>query len=199
VEELLERARRGDSRAVIMLIASQREKLERFVAPQLDRRLAGRIDAADVVQDVLLEATTRFDKYLAQQPPMPFSNWICQLARDRVKDEHKRHHARIRDIKRESRKAFYGESDDSQAPDFAAEGTSPSSYVGRKEIRERLHALMEQLNDADRVVLQMRFFDQIPVQKICEHLRLSDDAVRLRQLRGIRHLRVLLQSLSVDS
>jgi RNA polymerase sigma-70 factor (ECF subfamily) len=54
-EELLERARRGDDGARDQLLVRQRERLRRFVAVRFDRRLTGRLDPSDVVQEVLAE------------------------------------------------------------------------------------------------------------------------------------------------
>jgi len=55
-EERLLRAARGDRQALDELLAAHRSRLRQIVAVRLDKRLASRIDASDVVQDSLLEA-----------------------------------------------------------------------------------------------------------------------------------------------
>src|SRR5437764_367480 len=62
--DLLERAKAGDSAAVNDLLERHREVLNRAIALRLDPALARRVDASDIVQDVLLEANQRLRAYL---------------------------------------------------------------------------------------------------------------------------------------
>ena len=66
-EELLDQARQGDADAVERLLTVHREPLRRMIDLRLDPALAARVDASDIVQDVLLEAHRR----LAGLPPQP--------------------------------------------------------------------------------------------------------------------------------
>ena len=50
-EELLDAARNGDEGALAVLVERHRDRLERMVRLRMDRRLQGRVDPADVVQD----------------------------------------------------------------------------------------------------------------------------------------------------
>ena len=63
-DDLLARAARGERAAFDELFARHRDRLGRAVALRLDRRLAARVDASDVVQDVCLEAFRRLPDYL---------------------------------------------------------------------------------------------------------------------------------------
>src|SRR5262249_51036075 len=58
-QELLEQARQGDAGAVERLLTTHREPLRRMIGLRLDPALAARVDASDIVQDVLLEAHRR--------------------------------------------------------------------------------------------------------------------------------------------
>src|SRR5437016_890751 len=81
-QELLDQARRGDARVVERLLADHRAPLRRMIELRLDRALARRVDASDIVQDVLLEASRRLHDYL-RDPAMPFHLWLRHIARDR--------------------------------------------------------------------------------------------------------------------
>ncbi len=48
---LLEQAARGDPRALGTLLTRHGDRLRRMVALRMDRRLQGRIDASDVIQE----------------------------------------------------------------------------------------------------------------------------------------------------
>ena len=100
-EELLTRARKGESAAVDTLLQQHREPLRRMISMRLDPALAARVDASDVVQDVLLEASRRRKDYL-RDPCMPFHLWLRHLARDHIIDAYRRHRlAQRRSLDRE--------------------------------------------------------------------------------------------------
>jgi DNA-directed RNA polymerase specialized sigma24 family protein len=72
---MLEHAASEDRSAIDRLLASHREPLLRMIAVRLDRSLARREDASDVVQGVLLQASRRLAEYL-RHPPMRFQLWL---------------------------------------------------------------------------------------------------------------------------
>ena len=80
-QELLDQAQRGEQDAVERLLAGHREPLRRMISLRLDPALVGRVDASDVVQEVLLEASRRLRDYL-RDPVMPFHLWLRHLARE---------------------------------------------------------------------------------------------------------------------
>src|SRR3954468_521881 len=88
--DLLAPAAAGDPAALDALFARHRGRLGRAVALRLDRRLAARVDASDVVQDAGLEAYRRLPDYL-QRPDMPLDMWLLWLAREQVLMTHRRH------------------------------------------------------------------------------------------------------------
>jgi RNA polymerase sigma-70 factor, ECF subfamily len=57
--QLLEQAAQGDPQGLGTLLARHGDRLRRMVALRLDRRLQGRIDPSDVIQEAYLEASVR--------------------------------------------------------------------------------------------------------------------------------------------
>jgi RNA polymerase sigma-70 factor (ECF subfamily) len=102
-QELLARARDGQADAVNQLLARHREALRRMIDLRMDRMIQRRVDASDIVQEVLVEANRRLDEYLhSKEPVMPFHLWLRHMARDRLIDAHRRHRrAARRSIDRE--------------------------------------------------------------------------------------------------
>src|SRR2546423_7000619 len=82
-DDLLGRAHGGDPQALGGLFELYRERLRLLVRLRLDRRLQGRIDPSDVIQDAYLEAADRFPDYL-HQPDMPFFLWLRFLTAQRL-------------------------------------------------------------------------------------------------------------------
>src|SRR5881227_3564966 len=95
--DLLRRAAAGDQQALATLFARYRDRLRKTVRLRLDRRLSGRVDSSDVLQDVYLDVARRFPEY-AGSPTVPFYIWLRALTGQRLVDLH-RHHlgAQMRD------------------------------------------------------------------------------------------------------
>lgn len=82
-ELLLASAAQGNTAACQALLARHRQRLRQVVALRLDRRLAARVDASDVVQEALAEAAQKLPEYLDRRP-LPFYPWLRQLALERL-------------------------------------------------------------------------------------------------------------------
>ena len=57
--ELRRRIERGDEAALLELFTRHRDRLKRMVKLRLDRRLQGRIDASDVLQEASIDVVRR--------------------------------------------------------------------------------------------------------------------------------------------
>src|SRR6516165_12523924 len=100
-EELLDAARSGDEDALAVLVERYRDRLERMVALRMDRRLQGRVDPADVVQEAYLAVRGKFPHYSAD-PCVPFFVWLRLEVGQKLVDVHRRHlGTRMRDAGQE--------------------------------------------------------------------------------------------------
>src|SRR5436309_1763308 len=90
LDDLLRRAEAGDEQARADLFALHRPRLRAMVRLRLDRRLAGRIDPSDVVQEAYLDFARRLPEFLADQS-VPFFLWLRGLTGQRLVDLHRRH------------------------------------------------------------------------------------------------------------
>jgi RNA polymerase sigma-70 factor (ECF subfamily) len=194
-QQLLRDAGGGNSDAVNRLMDRHRAALRHMVEMRLDRALAGRVDASDVVQDVLLEAHGRLDDFIAN-PSMPFHLWLRQLAKDQIIDMHRRHRAaKRRSVDREQR-LHAPEYADRSSIDLANllkdQELTPAAATIRKEIEGRFLAALEQLGDDDREMILMRHFEHLGNSEAATALGLSPAAAGMRYLRALRRLRAIL-------
>ena len=98
---LLRRAAQGDQAAWGALLVRSRGRLRRMVALRLDRRLQGRVDPSDIIQEPYIDASARLAEY-ARQPDMPFFLWLRFLTGQRLVRVHRQHlGAEMRDVARE--------------------------------------------------------------------------------------------------
>jgi RNA polymerase sigma-70 factor (ECF subfamily) len=200
-DALLQRAVRGDESAVADLLTRHRSRLRQMVAVRLDPRLASRIDASDVVQDVLLQASQALERYVRDRP-LPFYPWLRQLARQRLHDLHVQHVlAQKRSTAREV-SAGTALSDDSVMKlvrEVAASDTSPSRQLFREELRCQVQEALSRMSDSDREVLIMRYLERLSAQEIAAIIGVSASAVSMRHLRALRRLRGLLRDALGDT
>src|SRR5262245_55495177 len=154
--ELLRRAMAGDQSALAELFARYRDRLRKMVRLRLDRRMAGRVDTSDVLQDAYLDVARRFPEYAAA-PRVPFYLWLRALTGQRLVDLH-RHHlgARMRYAGQEVslyRGALPQASSASLAQQLLAGLTSPTQAAVRAEMQVRLQEALNSMDALDREVV----------------------------------------------
>jgi RNA polymerase sigma-70 factor (ECF subfamily) len=171
-----------------------------MIQARMDQKLARRVDASDVVQDVLLEASQRLADYI-RDPKLPFGLWIRQMAQDRIIDLHRRHRvARRRSLDREQQRP--GAAADKSSLELMAQlrdpELTPAAATLRKELHERFVEAIDRLEDEDREILLMRHFEQLTNSQAAELLGLSQPAAGMRHLRALRRLREVLGETAED-
>ena len=182
------------------VVEQARARLLRTVELRIDRRLRGRLDAEDGVQDTLAEATRRLPEWLAGEG-LPLSLWLRLLALQRL-TQLRRHHldAALRAAGRESSLDEPTAGDDSSrtlAEALAESGVLTASGVASNaELSQRLHAALAQLKPEDREVLLLRHFEQLSNGEVAALLHLSAPGASLRYLRAGKRLREVLGSFS---
>src|SRR5437660_677251 len=148
-QDLLDQVRQGEPAAVERLLTAHREPLRRMIDLRLDPALAARLDASDIVQDVLLEAHRRLSEYL-RNPVMPFRLWLRHIAKDHVIDAHRRHRAaQRRSLDREQPLVPAVLADHSSA-ELAAQlldhERTPASAAIQRELQRRLDSAIAALD-----------------------------------------------------
>src|SRR6476661_6636456 len=88
---LLPRALTGDEPALAALFDGHRERLRRMIRLRLDRRLAGRVDSSDVLQEAYLDVRKRIAEYARDPMAMPFHLWLRLIAGQKLTDVHRFH------------------------------------------------------------------------------------------------------------
>jgi RNA polymerase sigma-70 factor (ECF subfamily) len=193
-QELLTKAKQGEPAAVDQLLARHREPVRRMIDMRLDRAIARRVDASDIAQEVLLEASRRLRDYL-RQPDLPFHLWLRHIARDHLIDAHRRHRvAKRRTVDRE-RPIQSGPSDRSSVELIAElidRELTPATAALRKELQNRFQSVLADLDEDDREIILMRHFEQLSNQEVAAALGLTEPAASMRHLRALRKMRELL-------
>src|SRR6516164_131502 len=194
---LIDRAIQGDQGAWGVLLARHRDRLRRMVSLRLDRRLQGRVDASDVIQEAMLEASHRLAEY-RQNPAMPFFLWLRYLTGQRLLEQHRRHlGAQGRDAGREI-SLYRGAMPETTTAALAAQllgrHTSPSQAAQRAERKIRLQEALNSLDAIDREVLALRHFEHLDNGEVAQVLGLDKSAASKRYARALIRLKDILAS-----
>ena len=194
-QELLDLARHGDAAAVDRVLARHRAAVRRMIHLRMDPALARRVDASDIVQEVLIEAHRRLRKYL-RNPTMPFHLWLRQMAKDRLIDAHRRHRvAARRSLDREQPLEVRLPRDQSTrnlTMQLCDRQLTPAAAATWHELKRRFEQACRALDPQDQEIVLMRHFEQLSNSETAMALGLSPQAASMRYLRAIRRLRGLL-------
>ena len=198
VENLLARADAGDASALPELFEAFRPRLVRMVSLRLDATLQRRLDPADVVQESWLEVARRFPQWVGQEA-LPFHVWLRLVAGQVLAKVHRRHlAAHKRDALREVLvpESRVSVSAASAADAFVASATTPTQAVQREEIRARVQAALEELDEFDREIVALRHFEGLSNEEAAAELSITPAAASKRFVRALVSLRPTLEGLA---
>jgi RNA polymerase sigma-70 factor (ECF subfamily) len=194
-EELLSRAAAGDAAALAALWERHSARLRQMVRLRLDRRLQGRVDPSDVLQDAYLDLAARLPDF-ARERPMPTYLWLRLVTGQRLAMVHRQHlGAAMRDAGREVslyRGALPRASSASLAAQLLGRFTTASQAAVRAERQLQLQAILNGLDELDREILALRHFEGLSNGEAAQVLGLSKTAANNRYVRALGRLRDLL-------
>lgn len=195
VSELVRRATRGDGEALAELFALHRERLRRMVRLRLDRRLQGRVDPSDVLQDAFVDLATKLPEY-AGKTTIPFFLWLRMVVGERLLRVH-RHHlgAAMRDAGREisiHQGPIPGASSTSLAAQLLGQMTSASRAAFRAEMQVILQDAINEMEPIDREIIALRHFEELSNDEAAAVLGLTRAAASKRHVRAMLRLKAAL-------
>jgi RNA polymerase sigma-70 factor (ECF subfamily) len=197
-DDLLRRAKEGDSQSLAELFGIYRERLKRMVRLRLDHRLQGRIDLSDVLQEAYLDLARRAPEYFAEST-MPFFLWLRLLTGQRLLAIHRRHFGtKMRNVGQEvalRNGAMPQATSASLAAQLLGRLTSPSLAAMRAEMQLRLQEALNSMDPIDREVLVLRHFEELTNIETAEVLGLQKTAASNRYVRALKRLRGILESI----
>jgi RNA polymerase sigma-70 factor (ECF subfamily) len=198
IQHLVRRAGAGDQQAAAELFARYRERLRGMVRLRLDRRLQGRIDPSDVLQEAFLDVARRAPEYAAD-PAVPAFLWLRGLTGQRLLAIHRQHlGTRMRDAGQEVslyRGALPQASSVSLAAQLLGRLTSPSVAAVRAEMQTRLQEALNGMDPLDREVLALRHFEGLSNSEVAQVLGVQKSAASNRYVRALRRLKEVLSAM----
>lgn len=197
-EALVRRVRDGDQQALAELYGRYRGRLRRMVALRMDRRLQGRLDPSDVLQEAYLDVAERAAEYAAKLE-WPFYLWLREITGQRLLILNRKHlGAQMRNAGREislHHGALPQASSVSLAAQLLGRLTSPSLAAVRAEMQVKLQEALNSMDPLDREVLALRHFEELSNNETAAVLGLQKAAASNRYVRALKKLKEILSSM----
>jgi RNA polymerase sigma-70 factor (ECF subfamily) len=189
-DELLERARAGSGPALGELLEAYRNYLTLLARLQIGRRLQGKVDAADLVQETFLEAHRHFEAFQGAGEA-ELVGWLRGILAASLANL-VRHYCgtQRRDVRLERELA--AELDLSSRildQGLVARGSSPSQRAARREPAVLLADALEQLPADYREVLILRHLQELTFPEVARRMGRSLGSVEKLWVRALGRLR----------
>lgn len=192
-EQLLSAARSGSSDALGRLLERYRRYLDLLARLEIDRRLQGKLDPSDVVQETFLEAYRDFAQFRGSTEPEVLG-WLRQILVSNLANQARRYlGTRGRDVRLERDLAV--EVDESSRlldRGLIAPSSSPSQQAARREQAVLLADALGQLPADYREVIILRHLQGLSFPEVAGRMGRSADAVKKLWARALARLRGLL-------
>ena len=189
-ELLIASARAGDTATLGRLLELYRNYLRVLARIEIGRRLQGKVDASDVVQEAFLSAHRYFPNFRGTAEPQ-FAKWLREILAGTLANQ-VRHYAgtQARDIGLEL--GLVSDLDQSSyglAAIPVDPHSSPSQQAVRGEQTRLVAEALSRLPDDYQAVIVLRHMEGLPFAEVAERMGKSVDSVEKLWLRGITQLR----------
>ncbi len=186
-------AREGDRAALGLLLEHYRDYLRLLARLQIHRRLQGKADASDIVQETFLQATACFGDFRGRAEPELMA-WLRRILASRLSMLVRHYYgtqlrdARLeRDVEQELERS-------SQSLDGALIGrpSSPSVRAIRREQAVRLAQALEKLPEHYREVIILHHLQQLSFPEVARRMQNTPEAVRKLWIRALGQIKTIL-------
>jgi RNA polymerase sigma-70 factor (ECF subfamily) len=193
LEKLLREARAGDDATLGRLLELYRRYLALLARVQIGRRLQGKADASDLVQETFLEAHQNFARFRGRSEG-ELLRWLRQILAANLADLFRRYlGTQGRDVRLEREiEADFDHSSVLLDGGLVAAQSSPSQQAVRREQAVLLADALEQLPDDYREVLVLRHLSGLTFPEVARRMERSLDSVEKLWMRGLARLRQIM-------
>ena len=193
--DLEQRAANGDEAALAELFDQHRSRLKRIVDTRMDARVAGRVDASDILQDTFLELSRKLPNF-DRANGMSMFVWMRLVATERVIVAHRRHlQAEARDARKETPRQSTEASSIFLAQHLIAVFGSAEHRVLRDEMFDVLKQTLAGMDPIDHEIITMRCFEELTNAEAAEALGISQNGASSRFVRAMTRLKKQLEAI----
>jgi RNA polymerase sigma-70 factor (ECF subfamily) len=192
---LLGLARAGHVHALGQLLEQYRNYLELLARLQISRRLRGKIDADDLVQDTLLEAYAAFAQFRGTTEA-ELAGWLRKILTSNAVSLARRYYKTQRRDVRLERELAHELEQSSAVLDHAliAPQSSPSQQAAKREQAVLLADALKRLPNDYREAIILRQLEGLSFPEVAQRMERSLDSVKKLWMRALTRLRQVLEA-----
>jgi RNA polymerase sigma-70 factor (ECF subfamily) len=193
-EQLLRLAQAGDGEALGQLLELYGNYLTLLARMQIGRRLQGKVDPADLVQETFLAAHRDFGQFRGQTEGA-FVGWLRQILATNLIDLVRRYcGARRRDVRLERQLVDELEqSSHAMGLVLAAKQSSPSEHAARRELAVVLADALKNLPADYAEVIILHHLEGRSFPEVAQLMDRSLDSVKKLWVRALARMREMLE------
>lgn len=174
---------KGDQKAYAELMGRYRDSVYFMLLKMVNNK-----DDAD---DLTIEAFGKAFKRLQQYTPnYAFSTWLFKIASNNCIDFIRRKKMVTFSI----HKTFENEEGSEMSMDIKSEGLTPEENFIKKQKVKHMHDVVEKLKPRYRVLVEMRYFDELSYEEIADKLELPLGTVKAQLFRAREFLANILRN-----
>jgi RNA polymerase sigma-70 factor (ECF subfamily) len=199
-ERLMGLARAGDGQALGGLLELYANYLGLMARLQVGRRLQGKVDPSDLVQETFLEAHRDFPRFRGRSE-LELLGWLRQILTRNLANAIRRYYgtqARDLNLERELTREF-DESWRMLDGGLVAKQSSPSQQASRREQSVLLADALQRLPVDYREAIVLRHLESLSFPDVARRMGRSEDSVKKLWARALARLRVALETVLEDS
>lgn len=149
------------------------------------------VNNKDDADDLTIEAFGKAFKRLSQYTPnYAFSTWLFKIASNNAIDFIRRKKMVTFSIDR----TFENDEGGEMNMDIKAEGLNPEESVMKKQKIKHMHEIVEKLKPRYRVLVEMRYFEELSYEEIAEKLELPLGTVKAQLFRAREFLANIMKN-----
>lgn len=177
-KQLIARVADGDEDAFAALYRALEQRVYRFILAKLNDPF----EAADILNEVFLEVWRSADRYEGKSKP---TTWIFGIAYHKVMDRYRRQKPE--------------ELTDPAELEATDDSADQAAVLGALEEAGHLRACLDQLKPAQRAVVELSFFEDLPYREIAEIIDRPEGTVKTRMMHAKEALRHCLSQRMGDA
>jgi RNA polymerase sigma-70 factor (ECF subfamily) len=192
-EDLLQQARAGDTAALGRLLQKYRTYVRFLARQQISRRLQGKVDPSDLVQETFLGAARDFAQFRGSTEK-EFLAWLRQVLACLLANLVRRYHGtQKRDVRLEQQlEVELTESSQGLGGGLVDAQPSPSQQADQREQWLLVLRALERLPERDRELLALRHLEELSFPEVARRLGRTLDSVKKQWPRALFRLRQAL-------
>jgi RNA polymerase sigma-70 factor (ECF subfamily) len=190
VPTLIPQAKAGNESALGEILASYNKYLTLLARVQIGRRLQGKVDPADLVQETYLEAHRQIANFRGMTEA-ELLGWLRTILAGQIALTLRRFlGTKGRDIALERELAVQlDESSQMLDRGLAASSSTPSQHASRREQAVLLAEALDRLPEDYREVIILRHLQGLPFAEVAQKMNRSEDSVQKLWVRSLASLR----------